>query len=128
MVSRSTVTLCSFSNLCQYLCSLSVVFAISEYSIYLPSQLLSAVSLFLPFFLAFSASRDFPPPHPFIRRYSLCIFRMVLPFENTSAEDRGVEREHQHRLVFALLRSDPTADCLATMATNQLDIVGHNFR
>ena len=58
MVSRGTVTLCSFSNLCQYLCSLSVVFAISEYSIYLPSQLLSAVSLFLPFFLAFSASHD----------------------------------------------------------------------
>ena len=52
MVSRGTVTLCSFSNLCQYLCSLSVV------SIYLPSQLLSAVSLFLPFFLAFSASHD----------------------------------------------------------------------
>ena len=50
---------------------------------------------------------------------------MVLPFETASAEDRRVERERQRRLVFALSRSDPTADCLAAMATNQLD---HQFR
>ena len=50
---------------------------------------------------------------------------MVLPFETASAEDRRVERERQRRLVFALPRSDPTADCLAAMATNQLY---HQFR
>ena len=50
---------------------------------------------------------------------------MVLPFETASAEDRRVERERQRRLVFALSRSDPTADCLAAMATNQLN---HQFR
>ena len=50
---------------------------------------------------------------------------MVLPFETASAEDRRVERERQRRLVFALSRSDPTADCLAAMATNLLD---HQFR
>ena len=50
---------------------------------------------------------------------------MVLPFETVSVEDRRVERERQRRLVFALSRSDPTADCLAAMATNLLD---HQFR
>ena len=50
---------------------------------------------------------------------------MVLPFETVSTEDRRVERERQRRLVFALSRSDPTADCLAAMATNLLD---HQFR
>ena len=39
MVSRGTVTLCQYSDSCRYLCSLSVVFAISDYSNYLPSQL-----------------------------------------------------------------------------------------
>ena len=79
----------------------------------------------LPFVLALSASRDLPSPPARFRGYSVHIFRMVLPFETASAEDRRVERERQRRLVFALLRSDPTADCLAAMATNLLD---HQFR
>ena len=53
---------------------------------------------------------------------------MVLPFETVSTEDRRVERERQRRLVFALLRSDPTADCLAAMATNLQIYSVHIFR
>ena len=79
----------------------------------------------LPFVLALSASRDLPSPPARFRGYSVHIFRMVLPFETASAEDRRVERERQRRLVFALSRSDTTADCLAAMATNLLD---HQFR
>ena len=50
---------------------------------------------------------------------------MVLPFETSSPEDRRVERERQRRLVFALPRAEPTADCLSSMASNLLD---HQFR
>ena len=50
---------------------------------------------------------------------------MVLPFEEASPEDRHIERERQRRLVFALSRADPTADCLAASASNTLD---HQFR
>ena len=43
----------------------------------------------------------------------------------SSTEDLRVERERQRSLVFALPRTEPTADCLWSMASNLLD---HKFR